>query len=379
LPDQVKYLWDAPEAPRAFLTAISLHSHTQYSRESLYFIPALAEKNPLLHWGLNLQKRRCKGVKADFESAYWTPPLTAQAAYQLERSQIEDELHLAGIVSLTDHDSIEAPLLLRDSGYEVPISIEWTVPFRETELHIGVHNLPRGRAQEMVAEMHAYTADPREELLRELLAALDEFPEVLVVLNHPLCDFSGPGPVHARALDEFLRKCNAFLHAFEVNALRPHAENQAVIPLARAWNQPLISGGDRHGCEPNAAVNLTRAGSMAEFVHEMRDDGHFQVLFLPRYRESLKLRMLQTVIDVVHEYPSHPLGRSWDNRVFHPDSTGAMRPLSALWDKSPQFIEAVLAILRLVEENAVRRNVRLTRNRTQVSEHLAFHPGGEAA
>ncbi len=380
MPDHVTCLWDAPETPRAFLTAISLHGHTRYSRESLDFIPAYAQKNPLLHWALCQQKRRCKKVQADFASAYWTPPLTAEAAYQIERSQIENDLDLASIVSLTDHDTIEAPLRLRDSGREVPVSLEWTVPFRAIDVHLGIHNLPAGKARGLLAEMQVYTDNPREEKLLQLLAALSEIPEVLVVLNHPLWDISGAGAVgHPRALDEFLRQCNSLVHAFEVNGMRAWAENQAVLALARAWNQPVVSGGDRHGCEANAVLNLTRAASMAEFVHEIRKDGRSHVLFMPRYRESLNLRMLQTVIDVVQDYPFHPLGHAWDDRVFHTDKSGTMQPLSALWERPPQFIETIFAGLRLVEENAVRWNIRLTQNRLQVSRHLSLRPGGEAA
>jgi len=32
----------------------------------------------------------------------------------------------------------------------------------------------------------------------------------------------------------------------------------------------LVSGGDRHGVEPNANINLTNATSFTEFVHEIR-------------------------------------------------------------------------------------------------------------
>ena len=372
-------LWSAPETPRAYRTGVSLHSHTQHSRESLDFIPALAEKNPLLHWAFCRQKRRCKKVQADFDSAYWTPPLTAEAAYQLERSQIEDELELASIVSLSDHDSIEAPMRLRASGRDVPISTEWTMPLPGIDVHVGVHNLPADRAEALAAEMADYTSNPRRERLMEILATLCDIPDVLVVLNHPLWDISDAGPEQRRYLEDFLSQSNPFIHAYELNGLRSHKENQDVIALARAWNKPVISGGDRHGFEANVVLNLTDAGCMAEFVEEVRKDGRSQVLFMPRYRESLTLRTLQTVIDVVQEYPSHPMGRAWDDRVFHADRSGTMRPLSALWEKPPQFIEIIFAALRLVEINALRWNAGLIRNRLKTSQHLFLRPGGEPA
>ncbi len=43
----------------------------------------------------------------------------------------------------------------------------------------------------------------------------------------------------------------------------------------------LISGGDRHGVEPNANINLTNATSFTEFVHEIRRQKKSNVLFMP--------------------------------------------------------------------------------------------------
>ena len=379
---QITCLWTAPEAPRAFQTAISLHGHTLHSRESLTFIPVLASRNHLLDWALSTQSNRPKKVRVDFAAAYWTPPLTARAAYEVERSQIECGLGLKAIVSLTDHESIEAPLQLRYRAEhdQAPISLEWTVPFRAVEVHLGVHNLPPGRAVSLVAEMQAYTADPHEAKLAELLAALSEIPEVLIVLNHPLWDTSGArNSCYRGSLDEFLRLYKVFVHALEINGCRSPQENQAVLELAQGWTLPVVSGGDRHGCEPSAALNLTRAETMDEFVSEVRKELRSHLLFMPQYRQSEKLRTIQTILDVVHEYPAHPLGSRWDERVFHPDSTGTARPLSVLWGKPPRFIGILFSIFRLLEANAVSRDVRPARGRVRPARQLTLRPGGETA
>jgi hypothetical protein len=78
----------------------------------------------------------------DFWKGYWTPPLPPLSAFQLEREQIENELGLNPLISLTDHDSIEAPMLLRvvPEARRVPVSLEWTLPFHDTILHLGIHN-----------------------------------------------------------------------------------------------------------------------------------------------------------------------------------------------------------------------------------------------
>ena len=54
----------------------------------------------------------------------------------------------------------------------------------------------------------------------------------------------------------------------------------------------LISGGDRHGVEPNANINLTNAASFTEFVHEIRREKKSNLLFMPQYAQPWKHRIL---------------------------------------------------------------------------------------
>ena len=73
------------------------------------------------------------------------------------------------------------------------------------------------------------------------------------MLNHPLWDLAGVGAAeHERSLRGFLDRYGWRLHALELNGYRPWKENDAVRPIADACGLPLISGGDRHGCEPAA-------------------------------------------------------------------------------------------------------------------------------
>ena len=164
----------------------------------------------------------------------------------------------------------------------------------------------------------------------ELLAALHELPEVLIVFNHPLWDQHCLGQSAFRSiLDRFLQGHVQFLHAFELNAMRSWTENKGVIQLAAEWQRPLISGGDRHGCEPSGALNLTCATSFSDFVDEIRREQLSHVVFMPQYAEVLGIRFMQTVIDTIRDYPEHPAGsRRWDERVFHMDfKTGYLSPL----------------------------------------------------
>jgi hypothetical protein len=374
-------LGDKLQFDKLYLSAVSLHSHTNRSKESLHFIPKFTQKHPILHWALERQARRST-IPVDLVKAYWTPPLPPRAAFEVERNQIECVLGLLGLVSLTDHDTIEAPTLLRMMAdtKEVPLALEWSLPFEETMIHLGIHNLPSHRAQELVADLVAYTRTPSDSCLEELLAMLDECPEVLIVFNHPLWDLGGLGQRRWReVLDQFLQRNVKFLHAFELNAHRGRIENNAVISLAGRWRRLLISGGDRHGCEPSGALNLTRAESFSEFVREIRFEKRSHVLMMPQYQEPLIMRTLQAVLDVIREYPDYAPGcRRWDDRVFHPHQTTNMdRPISALWKAPPAYIERVFVLMRLLENAPVRRALRqLCRN--QVNLRLPADSGHEA-
>jgi hypothetical protein len=148
----------------------------------------------------------------------------------------------------------------------------------------------------------------------------------------------------------------AFLHAFELNAIRSRMENISVIALADRWRRLLVSGGDRHGCEPSGALNLTHAETFSEFVHEIRVGQRSHVLIMPQYDEPLSLRILLAVLDVIREYPEYAPGcRRWDDRVFHPHQTpDTEQPISALWKAPPAYIEQIFFVMRLLENAFVR-------------------------
>jgi hypothetical protein len=105
-------------------------------------------------------------------------------------------------------------------------------------------------------------------------------------------------------------------HALELNGLRSWQENRQTQSIAQRWNQLVISGGDRHGIQPNANTNLTHAASFDEFVDEVRRDRISHILFMAQYAEPWRHRIFQATLDVIRNYP---------------DSQGNMRPVSQLW------------------------------------------------
>ncbi len=371
----VSYLWREPEAAKGFTTGVSLHSHTNQSKETLDFISELSKDwsalQPVMRWA----ERRCKrltGINPDYARSYWTPPLTPSLAFDLERRQIEEKLQLQGLVSITDHDDIQAPMLLRTvaGSRHIPVSVEWTVPFGATAFHLGIHNLPSAQGTAWMERLAAFTAMPVEtrpaKLLTEMLAELAELPNVLIVFNHPLWDLYRVGKEkHDVLVNEFLAVNGQFLHALELNGLRDWKENRETSTLAGKWNQLVISGGDRHGIEPNANVNLTRAKSFNEFVHEVRRDRESHVLFMPQYAEPWKHRILQSTLAAIRNYPDFPEGsRFWDERVFHPDAEGEIQPLKRLWmsGRAPMFCAATVAVVRMMGAGLVSSGLRMAWN-----------------
>jgi len=379
--NQFTCLWQDREVTRQFTTAVSLHGHTNRSKESLYFMGQFVHSRPLLRYAFayfDRESQRKSDIKANLWKAYWTPPLPPLEAFTVERKQIEDDLGMQNMISITDHDSIQAPLLLRvvPEARRIPVSLEWSVPFAGTIFHLGVHNLPTAEATVWVDRMAAFTARPDPREMRDLMAALSRIPQTLLVFNHPLWDLPSVGKEkHRQALREMLTTGGEFLHAFELGGLRPWAENRDVIELARAFGRPFIAGGDRHGCEPSALLNLTNAASFSEFVDEVRQ-GHSQVLAMPQYAECASLRIYHTVLDVIRDYPDHPIGaRHWDERVYHPDSQGVHRPLSMLWDGPPKFVPAIFGLLRIGEAEPVKRALQFAFNRGQQELNTELEAG----
>jgi hypothetical protein len=363
--NSIRFAWTEPASAARFRTGVSLHSHTLHSIESLTFIPRVAAKIPALTSALSRQYEKYKDVhghELDLRNAYWTPPLSAHEAHRLEAGQIE-RLGLRPLVSLTDHDSIEAAGRLRmlSETAAAPISVEWTVPFGESFFHLGIHNLPPGSAHAMMEAMAAYTAGSMQARLGELLEWISWNESVLVVFNHPCWDEKGVGRErHEFLLRRFMERWGRYIHAIELNGLRPWEENRRALYFARAVGRPAVSGGDRHGREPNANINLTDAGAFDEFVHEVRQDGVSRVLFLPQYSEPLVLRQIQCIADVLGDQPDHSLGQTrWNDRIFYRPPSGEMQPLSQAWKRgAPWIVQAFVDLIRLSQHRHMRSALR---------------------
>lgn len=355
-------------------TGVSLHCHTEHSKEMLDFVPHYADKLPIINffWHREREKyleREGKGI--DFSTAYWSPPMSGQAIYEIESRQMADA-GLNPLVSVTDHDSIDACIEINEAedNSRAPISLEWTVPFDYGFFHVGVHNLPKGNAVELTKILLGYTfgENPTDEKLTEMFAMLNDLPGVLVILNHPIWDIELVGEErHEALLKEFIKRHGRWIHAFEVNGFRSWSENKRVIEMAEALGIPLATGGDRHGCKPNTVINLTSADTFDEFVNEVRVERRSQVVLMPEYEQPLHSRQLQSFSEILSHYPAFRDGRKkWFERVYFDvgDEKGLVSLAGHGWIRGgPAWLRVAIWTLGLLGSPKMRPVFRLVRNR----------------
>ena len=363
-----QFFWQDRSVSGHFRSGVSLHSHTMFSEEGLDMVPRYTAKVPYLGRAIRRQEAEYsakKGRKFDFNNAFWTPPLAPRQAYRLEEKQIQRQFQLPGLISLTDHDDTRAGTLLHilNRLRKIPISTEWTIPYGPTFFHLGVHNIPADKVPEVQAKLTHFTDHADPETLSGYLEMLNAFPDTLIVLNHPLWDEKGIGlDGHKQVLADLLARHGHSFHALEVNGLRSWSENRDVIEMGRSANFPVVSGGDRHGREPNAILNFSAASSFEEFVGEVRRDRRSDVVFMPQYHEPLRLRVLHTMVDVVRDYPENIEGRRlWSDRVFYRDPiSGHTTPLTAIWqDGGPRIVRHFIGAMGLVHWPGVKSALRM--------------------
>jgi hypothetical protein len=354
--------------PPGMRGAVSLHSHSDCSRETLEFIPRFASSIPIIascYERSLVQYEREHGRPLKFGDWYFRPPVSPAAVIDSEKTQLEQRLDLRGLVSLTDHDTVEGPLQLRANGSpNVPLSFEWSVPFERSLFHFGVHGIPPGSIDATMRALTAYTAGPRVDegrWLGELLDHLAECPETLIVLNHPCWDLARIGQLrHDAALLALLRHHRDRIHALELNGYRTWAENRCVLPLATGFGIPVVGGGDRHGLTPNAIVNMTRASDLGEFAHELRVERFSCCVVFPEYADPFVGRVLQTVADVVGSHDRQQGRTTWDERVFI-EMNGTEQSVASMWKREPLWLRSALAVTRAIAAKPFTRVFELTR------------------
>jgi len=349
----------------AFSTGVSLHSHTMHSREYLHRLPTYISKFPIGRYILEREIGRLhlyEGRIFDFRKFYWTPPLSPREAHELEQKQIENSLGMKAMVSISDHDTFEAGMHLRmlEGTAKAPISVEWTVPYEDTVFHLGIHNVRSSQAKAYMERFSNYTSKPHPAELRELFEALNEDPQVLIILNHPYWDAESIGQTrHRKALASFFEKYRSYLHAVELNGMRSRRENREVLALGEAIGLPVISGGDRHGCEANAVLNVTNTTTFDEFVAEVRKERRSEIMLMPQFFEPLQLRLLENAWHTLADAPGEFGRRHWMTRIFI-EENGQALPLSQFnGTRFQRVIDKFRWVMALAAHPALRPALRL--------------------
>lgn len=364
-PTQVVKFDSSLRFTQCFRSGVSLHSHTMHSREYLGRFPSYLKHIPIASYIIEREVGRMHlytGRSLDFRRIYWTPPLSAREALGLEQDQITQRLGLNPLVSLSDHDNIEAGLHLRmlEESSHAPISVEWSLPYDQTYFHLGVHNLPPERATRWMSELARYTAQPEPHRLRQLLDALNAEPSTLLIFNHPYWDAESVGPdQHRDSLAIFLQKYGHLLHALELNGLRSRSENELVLKLAEMVDLPVVAGGDRHGCEPNSVLNLSDAVTFSGFVDEVRYARRSTVVLMPQFFEPLRLRLLDSAWHALCDAPGEFGRHHWMSRIFIEDQDGP-RPLSDfMGTRFERLVDGFRRVMEILSTTRARSAVRL--------------------
>lgn len=352
---QLHILHKPEDLSKKVKTGVSLHCHTEHSKEMLEFVPHYADKLPIISFFWERERKRYlkrEGHAVDFSTSYWSPPLNPIDVYNIEKKQINDA-GLDAIVSLTDHDEIKGNQQVNGSNaIEVaPISLEWTVPFLFGFFHLGIHNLPPDLAEDITKDLLDYSFadadEPDNARLHELFAVLNKIPDVLIILNHPIWDIEMVGKVrHEELLKKFLSEHGQWIHALEINGFRSWSENKSVIEMAEALGYPIATGGDRHGCKPNTVINLSNKKTFSEFVEEIRVSKKSEVVLMPEYAQPLHSRQLQSFSEILTHYPDFPEDRQrWFDRIFYDlkDGKGVVPLSSHGWERGgPAWLRAAV-------------------------------------
>ncbi len=168
------------------------------------------------------------GVRVNYSASYWTPPMTPKLAFDLESKQIED-LGIASVWSPSPR-SRQHQARLHAAAYRSERSPD--PGFRGVERALWRRTgFPSRHTQPAQRQGCRVDADPRElastdnpsaarSAFGEILAALNDEPNVMVIFNHPLWDLFMVGKEkHQFLVNEFLLKYGNFMHALELNGL----------------------------------------------------------------------------------------------------------------------------------------------------------------
>ena len=94
---RISYLWNDQRAAEGFASGVSLHSHTNRSKETLDFVVKVANEHQFFRNFIEREEKLAVDkhkLTVNYVRAYWTPPLTPRLAFDLESNQIAEQLQV---------------------------------------------------------------------------------------------------------------------------------------------------------------------------------------------------------------------------------------------------------------------------------------------
>jgi hypothetical protein len=287
--------------PRELTAIVCLHTHSCYSREnlaSLNWVVDLGYMRPfkrLLKWSFGLE-----GIPdLDYSELGYHPPFRPDDIWRMENENARRLGVGRLMLAITDHDEVMGALELRkghpEQSQQIALGEELSIRFDGHVFHLGVSGLPEDRLYDVSTSLHALAQVGRLDAVFEELHSLG----CLIVLNHPLMAWNGQ-QTHVPALD-LLNRYGWAVAALEINGMRPHAENEAVVKLANQVGKPLVGGGDSHLLKPSSALCASGAATYADFVAEVRS-GQARPILTREYFSPLRWRMSLRVLSFIADY-----------------------------------------------------------------------------
>jgi hypothetical protein len=291
----------------------------------LNWVSELAYMRPLK--GLLRQAFGLGGISnVDYSQLCYHPPYRPDEIWCMEaenarRLGVE---HL--MLAITDHDEIAGAVeLLRQHparANHIALGEELSIRFQGDVFHLGVSGLPADRVEEIHVSLLASARRDDLDAVFEELASLG----CLVVLNHPLICWRGNGAGASLAL-HLVSRYGWAIDALELNAMRSHDENHAVIDLARHVGKPLVGGGDSHLLLASSALCASRAITYSDFIAEVKSGWSCPVVtgeYFSSHRWKLSLRVLSFMAQYrrIAEFRGQPVRTMLDGRWVLLDPLG---------------------------------------------------------
>lgn len=288
---------------REFKLPVALHGHSYHSVENIGRMNDIMQKPVLkqINQFFNRAFRNKAHDDLDFSDIHYSPPLSPEDVYNLELESVKEFGFDEILLAITDHDKIAGCQELMESRPDltkkISISEELSFTYENHVIHLGVHGIPVGLADEIHKNLQQLAKRCDHDGIFELLHEKN----CLVILNHPLWELYKRGNFES-AIQQLLKRYLWAFHAFEFNGLRYGPENDAVIELARKYNVPLIGGGDRHTPLPSIVFTATReAETFEDFIEEVKE-GSGIVICKNDYFLPLGWKMFVRILQYVQVY-----------------------------------------------------------------------------